>query len=170
MSGPVRVLLADDQDLVRAGLAAILGAAGFVEVVGQAADGPVAVRQAAEPAPDVVLMDIEMPGGDGLTATRRILDRRPKTKVLVLTTFDLDEYIYQALRAGASGFLLKTTAPARLAEGIKSCAEGETLLSPGITRRLIETYVHRPRSDRAACSALKALTSREVDILIQHAL
>jgi len=168
MSVPVRVLVVDDQDLVRGGLVAILGAADFIDVVGQAPDGRVAVRRTIELDPDVVLMDIEMPGGDGLTATRQIVARCPRTKVLVLTTFDLDDYLYEALRAGASGFLLKTTAPARLAASVRACAEGETLLSPSMTRRLIETYVNRPpvRAEPAVCPELAMLTSRELDVLV----
>jgi DNA-binding NarL/FixJ family response regulator len=168
VSLPVRVLVVNDQDLVRGGLVAILGTADFIDVVGQASDGRAAVRQTIEVDPDVVLMDIEMPGGDGLTATRQIVARCPRTKVLVLTTFDLDDYLYEALRAGASGFLLKTTAPARLAASVKACAEGETLLSPSMTRRLIETYVNRPpaRAEPAVCPELAMLTSRELDVLV----
>jgi DNA-binding NarL/FixJ family response regulator len=163
MTAPVRVLLVDDQDLVRGGLAAILGADPSVQVVGQAASGPDAVNRTVELSPDVVLMDIEMPGGDGLSATAEIVARCPAVKVLMLTTFDLDEYVYQALRAGASGFLLKTTAPAQLAHAVHACYDGETLLSPSVTRRLVESYVRRePTTD---APSLAMLTTRELDVL-----
>src|SRR4051794_14820964 len=163
MTVPVRVLLVDDQDLVRGGLAAILKASALVDVVADAANGLDAVRLAAEHRPDVVLMDIEMPGGDGLTATSAILKSSPDTKIIILTTFDLDEYVYLALRTGASGFLLKTTAPAQLAQAVLACARGETLLSPSVTRRLVEHYVRRNPSPRLP--AISALTVREVDVL-----
>jgi DNA-binding NarL/FixJ family response regulator len=163
MNHPIRVLLVDDHDLVRGGLAAILGATPTIDVVAEAANGPQAVQQSVEHAPDVVLMDIEMPGGDGITATTEILARCPNTKVLVLTTFDLDEYVYQALRAGACGFLLKTTPPAQLAQAIHACHDGETLLSPSVTRRLVETFVARQPAEPAP--ALATLTAREIDIL-----
>jgi DNA-binding NarL/FixJ family response regulator len=163
-SARVSVLVVDDQDLVRGGLVAILRASG-VDVVGEAADGPQAVQLTAELHPDVVLMDIEMPGGDGLTATRDILAVHPDVRVLVLTTFDLDEYIYQALRLGASGFLLKTTAPARLADAVRACAAGEPLLSPAVTRQLIETYLSRPREATVDDRRLNSLSPRELDVL-----
>ena len=163
MTAPVRVLLVDDQDLVRGGLAAILGADASVEVVGEADSGPTAIDRAAELSPDVVLMDIEMPQGDGLTATATILNQCPQAKVLMLTTFDLDEYIYQALRAGASGFLLKTTPPTQLAHAIHACVAGETLLSPSVTRRLVESYVQREPAGTAP--SLATLTTRELDVL-----
>jgi DNA-binding NarL/FixJ family response regulator len=167
MTTPIRVLVVDDQDLVRGGLAAILSAEEIIEIVGEAADGPAAVAAAVATAPDVVLMDIEMPGGDGLTATHDVLARCPNSKVLVLTTFDLDEYVYQALRAGASGFLLKTTAPAELASAVRACAAGETLLASTVTKRLIENFVRRPPApDRLDVpAALKRLTPRELDVL-----
>jgi DNA-binding NarL/FixJ family response regulator len=164
---PIRVLLVDDQDLVRGGLAAILSADHAIDVIGQASDGPSAVAMADTLAPDVGLMDIEMPGGDGIQATKDILDACPGTRVLMLTTFDLDEYVYQALRAGASGFLLKTTPPAHLANAVRACAQGETLLSPSVTRQLIETFVQRPELGPAHASVprLRALTAREVEVL-----
>jgi DNA-binding NarL/FixJ family response regulator len=167
MTAPIRVLVVDDQDLVRGGLVAILGSVDFIEVVGEAADGPAAVAATVASSPDVVLMDIEMPGGDGLTATRDVLERCPDTRVLVLTTFDLDEYVYQALRVGASGFLLKTTAPAELANAVRACAAGETLLASTVTKRLIETFVQRrPVSAMDEVpDALKRLTPRELDVL-----
>jgi DNA-binding NarL/FixJ family response regulator len=164
----VRVMPVDDQDLVRGGLAAILSADETIDVIGQAADGPTAVEMAGRLSPDVVLMDIEMPGGDGILATDRILATCPTTRVLMLTTFDLDEYVYQALRAGASGFLLKTTPPAQLSNAVRACAQGETLLAPSVTRQLIETFVQRPlpTTHRTGIHQLGSLTPREVDILI----
>ncbi|MGA8209178.1 MAG: response regulator transcription factor [Nocardioidaceae bacterium] len=163
MTTPVRVLLVDDHDLVRGGMAAILRADPGIRVVAEAANGPQAVHETVQHTPDIVLMDIEMPGGDGITATAEIVATCPSTKVLILTTFDLDEYVYQALRAGASGFLLKTTPPAELARAIHACSEGETLLSPSVTRRLVETFVAQ-RPSRPS-PALDTLTAREIDIL-----
>jgi len=166
MSEPVRVLLVDDHDLLRAGLSAILGVAGF-DVVGEAATGPEAVDAARRLRPNVVLMDIEMPGGDGLTATRRILTDCPDTHILILTTFDLDEYVFQALRAGASGFLLKTTPPARLVEAVRACAAGEMSLSPTVIRRLVDTFVRRAPApaDGRPPVVLRGLTPRELEVL-----
>jgi DNA-binding NarL/FixJ family response regulator len=160
---PIRVLLADDQDLIREGLAAILQSSVEVEVVGLACSGPDAVEQTSALRPDVVLMDIEMPAGDGLTATARIVAGHPDTKVLILTTFDLDEYVYQALRAGACGFLLKTTPAAQLAAAVVDCHFGDSILSPTVTRRLIETFVERQPGPAPA--SLATLTRREIDIL-----
>lgn len=165
MSEPIRVLLVDDHDLVRGGLAAILRADPAIHVVAEAANGPDAVHQAIQHAPDIVLMDIEMPGGDGLTATAEILARCLATKVLILTTFDLDEYLYQALCAGASGFLLKTSPPERLAQAISACHDGETLLSPSVTRRLVESFVARRPAGPAPTTLSLLLTHREIDIL-----
>jgi DNA-binding NarL/FixJ family response regulator len=167
MTAPVRVVIADDHDLLRDGVTAILGADPGIEVVGEASSGPSAVAAAAALAPDVVLMDVEMPGGDGLTATRQILDRCPRTRVLVLTTFDLDEYVLEALRAGASGFLLKTTPSAALVSAVRACAAGETLLAPSVTRRLVETYVRQPvvPTEGTVPAGLEQLTDRELDVL-----
>jgi DNA-binding NarL/FixJ family response regulator len=167
MSGPVRVVIADDHDLLRDGVAAILGADPGIVVVGEASSGPSAVAAAAALAPDVVLMDIEMPGGDGLTATRQVLERCPGTRVLVLTTFDLDEYVLEALRSGASGFLLKTTPAAALVSAVRACAAGEMLLAPSVTRRLVETYVRQPAlpTDGAVPPRLRDLTDRELEVL-----
>ncbi len=162
----IRVLLVDDHELFRAGLAAVLETAGF-RVVGDAADGPSAIRAAAELRPDVVLMDIEMPGGDGLAAAERILGEHPNVRVLMLTTFDLDEYVFRALRVGASGFLLKTSPPDRLIAAIRDCATGETALAPTVIRRLIDSYVERAPAPPAGQTpaALSVLTGREVDVL-----
>ncbi len=168
---PVRVLIVDDQELIRGGLAAILRGSDGIDVVGEAADGRRAVDQAVSLLPDVVLMDVEMPGGDGISATRELLARCRSTKVVMLTTFDLDEYVYEALRAGASGFLLKTTSPARLIDAVRACAGGEALLAPSVTRRLIETYVDRaPGASRQhVAPGLATLTPRELEVLTELA-
>lgn len=163
----MRVLIADDQSLVRAGFRMILEAEEDVEVVGEAADGAEAVDAARELSPDVVLMDVRMPNVDGLEATRRLLaggDGGPR--VLILTTFDLDEYVYEALRAGASGFLLKDTPPEQLVEAIRVVASGDALLSPTITRRVIAEFVRRPPdSVRKPSAVLEDLTARELEML-----
>ncbi len=161
----INVLIVDDQALVRAGFEVLVDSAADLAVVGTAADGAEAVELAARTRPDVILMDIRMPVMDGLDATARILAADPATKVLMLTTFDLDEYVFGALRAGASGFLLKDTPPADLLAGIRVVAGGEALLSPSITRQLIEEFVRRPPAGRAAAPALDALTDREVEVL-----
>jgi DNA-binding NarL/FixJ family response regulator len=163
----ITVLIVDDQALVRAGFAVLIESAGDLAVVGEAADGAEAVTLAAERTPDVILMDVRMPVLDGLQATAQIL-ARPAAKaprVLMLTTFDLDEYVFGALLAGASGFLLKDTPPADLLAGIRVVAAGESLLSPSITRHLIEEFVRRPRPGRATPAALDALTEREREVL-----
>ena len=163
----IRVLIADDQALVSAGFGVLIDTADDLEVVGTAANGAEAVELAASTAPDVILMDIRMPVMDGLEATGRILAapaaRHPR--MLMLTTFDLDEYVFGALKAGASGFLLKDTPPADLLAGIRTVAGGDALLSPSITRHLIEEYVSRPQPGRAAPPALDTLTDREVEVL-----
>jgi len=165
-SAPLRVLVADDQELVRAGFCVILEAAGFT-VVGEAADGAAAVALAASEHPDVVLMDVRMPVMDGLEATRQIASSGPGApKVVILTTFDLDDYVYEALRAGASGFLLKDAPRADLAAAIRVAAAGDALLSPSVTRRLIEAFARRPASVAPSPSRLASLTPRERDILL----
>jgi DNA-binding NarL/FixJ family response regulator len=163
----IRVLIADDQSLVRAGFRLILDAEADIEVVGEASDGLEAVLAARETRPDVVLMDIRMPNVDGLEATRRLLDGRDDgPSVLILTTFDLDEYVYEGLRAGASGFMLKDTPPEQLVEAIRVVASGDALLSPTITRRVIEEFVRRPpESVRKPPAELSELTARELEIL-----
>ncbi|MFE4361695.1 response regulator [Kitasatospora sp. NPDC056800] len=169
---PVRVVVADDQALVRAGLAGIVAAADGFTVVGEAADGAQAVRLARTEHPDVVLMDIRMPGTDGLAATRRIT-AESGVRILVLTTFDLDEYIYGALRAGASGFLLKSTPPEELLTAIRVVAAGEALLAPSVTRRLIRAFAAastgpaEPPADRDGerQRVLQAVTGRELEVL-----
>ena len=161
----IRLVVADDQDLVRGGLSAILSAAPDISVVGEAASGTEAVREVVAHEADVVLMDVEMPGSDGIAATAAVLAARPQCRVLVLTTFDLDEYVAGALRAGASGFLLKTTAPAELAAAVRACHEGELLFSPSVTRRLVEAYLSGPSSRPDRGDRLEALTGRELDVL-----
>jgi DNA-binding NarL/FixJ family response regulator len=162
----IRVLLADDQTLVRDGFRMILDAQDDIEVVGEAADGVDAVREARELRPDVVLMDIRMPGRDGLQATRELLRDQPDTRVLILTTFDLNEYVYEAMLAGASGFLLKDVPRAQLIDGVRTVAAGDALLAPAITRRLIEQFVKRPpASVRPLPPSLETLTTRELEVL-----
>jgi DNA-binding NarL/FixJ family response regulator len=163
----IRVVIADDQTLVRAGFRVLVEAAPDLEVVGEAGDGAEAVEQARRELPDVVLMDIRMPRMDGLEATRRIvaLDQPGGVRVLVLTTFDLDEYVYQALRAGASGFLLKDTPPADLLAAIRVVAAGDALLAPSVTRRLIAEFARRPEPSPVTPAELASLTDREREVL-----
>jgi DNA-binding NarL/FixJ family response regulator len=158
-----RVVVADDQDLVRSGLAMVLDARG-VEVVGEAADGRQAVDVVRRTSPDVVLMDIRMPVLDGIAATRELTALGVPTRVLVLTTYDLDGYVYDALRAGAAGFLLKATPPDRLVAGIETVAAGESLLAPSLTRRLIEEHVRRPAPADGVPERLRVLTERELEV------
>ena len=160
----IRVLIADDQELVRTGFRVILNAEPDIEVVGEAGDGREAIEAAAALRPDVVLMDIRMPNLDGIEATRRIAARSASSRVLILTTFDLDEYVYEALRSGASGFLLKDAGADELLHAVRVVAAGEALLAPAITRRLIEDYAHRPPL-RERPAALAELTPRELEVL-----
>lgn len=160
----IRVLVVDDQALVRVGFRMILEAEPDLEVVGEAADGVEAVAGVHRERPDVVLMDVRMPNLDGIAATRRILEGSGSAKVLMLTTFDMDEYVYEAFRAGASGFLLKDVPPERLVAGIRAVASGEALLAPSVTRRLIETFVRRQPA-RAVPQAVEELTAREREVL-----
>jgi DNA-binding NarL/FixJ family response regulator len=162
----IRVLLADDQALVRAGFRSLLDAQPDIAVVGEAGDGDQAVGMALEVTPDVVLMDIRMPGVDGLAATRRIAsdDRLDGVKVVILTTFGLDEYVFEAIRAGASGFLVKDTDPAELVQAVRVVAAGDALLSPSVTKRLIEEFAARAKEPRAV-EGLDGLTDREREVL-----
>ncbi|MES5819526.1 response regulator transcription factor [Streptomyces sp. RG80] len=165
-SSPIRVLIADDQQMVRQGFTVLLNTQPDIDVVGQAVDGLDAVAQVAELAPDVVLMDIRMPELGGIEATRRITEATPEIRVLVLTTFDLDEYVYEALRAGASGFLLKDASADQLAEAVRVVAAGDALLAPGITRRLITEFSRlgdRPRGRLK--ERVGDLTERETEVL-----
>jgi DNA-binding NarL/FixJ family response regulator len=158
----IRILIADDQPLVLAGLRTILQAEADMEVTGEARDGDQAVRLAAELTPDVVLLDIRMPGTDGIAATRLIV-AAGGPRVIILTTFDLDEYVYEALRAGASGFLVKDIPDDQLVTGIREVVRGDTLLAPSVTRRLIETYTRRPPS-AGQLPAAGTLTPREREV------
>jgi DNA-binding NarL/FixJ family response regulator len=160
----LRVVVADDQELVRAGFAVLLRSAPDIEVVGEAANGAEAVALATSAEPDVVLMDVRMPVMDGIEATR-IITRALRTRVLILTTFDLDEYVYEGLRAGASGFLLKDTPPAQLLQAVRVVAGGDALLAPNVTRRLIEEFVRRPDPPATALAPIGGLTDREREVL-----
>ena len=166
MTGPAtRCLIADDQAMVREGFAAVLAAQPGLLVVGQAADGAQAVHQARQLRPDVVLMDVRMPVMDGLQAARQILSAPPGPRVLMLTTFDLDDYVYAALRAGASGFLLKDATAAELVHAVRVVAAGDALLAPSVTRRLIADFARQPRLGAPFPQALGALTQRETEVL-----
>jgi len=166
-SGHVRVLIVDDQALVRAGFRMILDAYEDIDVVGEASNGEEAITEALRLRPDVVLMDVRMPTLDGIEATRTLLDREGSdTKVVMLTTFDMDEYVYEALRAGASGFLLKDVPPEQLVSGIRAVASGEALLAPAVTRRVIEEFIRLPRNAPVTPSPkLDDLTTRELEVL-----
>ena len=163
----IRVLVVDDQPVVRAGFQTILDAQDDIEVVGEAADGIEAVEQAHRMRPDVVLMDVRMPNLDGIEATRRLAgpDVPEPVKVLILTTFDVDDYVYEALRAGASGFLLKDVSRHDLVAAVRVVAAGDALLAPPVTRRLIEEFARRPARDRPAPAELESLTAREREVL-----
>jgi DNA-binding NarL/FixJ family response regulator len=166
---PIRVLLVDDDALMRAGLASILSSDDAVEVVGEAPDGRVAVERVTVLRPDVVLMDVRMPEVDGISATREVVAVAPDTRVVILTTFEDDEYIFGALTAGASGFLLKRTTPESLIEAIKAVAAGDSLLSPSVTRRVIDRMAAIPSGEAVLDRRLDELTARERDVLEQIA-
>jgi DNA-binding NarL/FixJ family response regulator len=163
----VKVLIADDQALVRTGFRMILDAEDDVEVTGEAADGLEAIAAARSERPDVILMDVRMPNMNGIEATRRLVDKDDvdPIRVLILTTFDLDEYVYDALRAGASGFLLKDAPPEDLVQAVRVVARGEGLIAPSITKRLIEEIAQRPPQHSAPPEALRSLTQRELEVL-----
>ena len=161
----IRVFIADDQALVRGGFRMILDAQPDMEVVGEAQDGREALRAVADLRPDVVLMDIRMPEMDGLETTRRIVTDEDAPRVLMLTTFDMNEYVYEAMKSGASGFLLKDVKPEQLADAVRTVAAGDALLAPTITRRLIEEFVRRPPPGSTAPPELESLTDRELEVL-----
>ncbi|MDQ3688453.1 MAG: response regulator transcription factor [Chloroflexota bacterium] len=160
-----RVLIADDEHLMRAGLVELLSADPDIEIVGQASTGREAVDQTRQLAPDVVLMDVRMPDLDGIAATRQLSRTRPDLRVLILTTFEEDDYIFDALRAGASGFLLKRTRPEELIAAVHTIAAGEALLSPSVTRRVIERMAQQPTPEMADQARLDELTPREREVL-----
>ncbi|MBE1532938.1 response regulator [Actinomadura algeriensis] len=165
-SGAIRVVLVDDQELVRAGFAMVLDAQPDIEVVGEAGDGLRALELLRATRADVVLMDVRMPRMDGIEATRRIVAAGEKPKVVILTTFDLDEYAFAAIKAGAGGFLLKDAGPAHLIEAIKAVHSGDAVVAPSTTRRLLDRFaVHLPDAERAAGGALESLTEREGEVL-----
>jgi len=161
----VRVVIADDQSMVRAGFSSLLREEPDIDVVGEAADGEQAVAAVRRFKPDVVLMDIRMPGVDGLEATRRLVEGGSAARVLILTTFDLDEYVYEGLQAGASGFLLKDASPEHLIAAIHVIAEGEAVLAPSVTRRVVERFAQLPAHRDEPPAALAALTTREREVL-----
>jgi RNA polymerase sigma factor (sigma-70 family) len=161
----VRVLVVDDDDLMRAGLRSVLSSDETIEVVGEAADGRVAVQCVSELRPDIVLMDVRMPNLDGISATREVLAARPDAKVVILTTFEDDDYIFGALSAGASGFLLKRTSPEQLIGALHTVAAGDSLLSPSVTRRVVERMARQPALATSASERLDELTPREREVL-----
>ena len=164
-ASPVRVLIVDDDDLMRAGLRGVLASDAAIEVVGEANDGRDAVYRTRVLKPDVVLMDVRMPDLDGISATRELLDAFPDVRVVIVTTFEQDDYIFGALRAGASGFLLKRTKPEELVSAIHTIAAGDSLLSPSVTSRVIERMTHQPAPDTAHEARLEELTPREREVL-----
>jgi DNA-binding NarL/FixJ family response regulator len=162
----IRVLLCDDQALVRSGFRLILESREDIEVVGEAEDGREAIERSREADPDVILMDVRMPNVDGVEATRRLVASGSSARILILTTFDLDEYVYEAIRAGASGFLLKDVQPAQLVDAIRVIARGEALLAPSVTRRLLDRFAHAlPGAEEKPPPELASLTERELEIL-----
>lgn len=163
----IRVLIADDQELVRAGFRMILEVQDDIEVVAEAGDGAAAVEAARTLDPDVVLMDVRMPDTDGIEATRRLAAAGLRARVLMLTTFDTDEYVYEAMRAGASGFLLKNAPPAELVSALRATARGDAQLAPAIVRRMVQEFVRRPPPGMTRPPALAELTARELHVL-QH--
>jgi DNA-binding NarL/FixJ family response regulator len=161
----ITILVVDDEALLRGAFRTMLETEDDLEVIGEAAEGREAIEQARLRKPEVVLMDVRMPGMDGIEATRRLLEQGSASRVLILTTFDLDEYVYEAMRAGASGFMLKNSPPDQLAAAIRTVAAGEALLAPTVTRRLIEEFVRRPRVGAGEESELSDLTERELEVL-----
>ena len=165
ISHPIRLVIADDQGMVRAGFRSLLESEPDLRVIGEAVDGEDAIEQVTKLRPDVTLMDIRMPHLDGLAATRQLVAAGVPTRVLVLTTFDLDEYVFEALRAGASGFLLKDAPAEELAAGIRTVAAGDSLLAPSVTRRVVDAFVGRSGPSRAPDRRLGTLTPRELEVL-----
>ena len=161
----IRVLIVDDEPLVRSGVRMILEGEHDIEIVGEAADGNEALEQAHALTPNIVMLDIRMPGLDGIETTRRLLERKAAPRILILTTFDLDEYVYEAMKAGASGFLLKNVPPAKLVDAVRTVADGDALLAPAITRRMIERFVQRAPVGAGRPAQLAELTERELDVL-----
>jgi DNA-binding NarL/FixJ family response regulator len=161
----IRVVLVDDQTLVRVGFRMILGARDDVEVVGEAGDGAAGVALVRATRPDVVLMDVRMPTVDGIEATRRIVESGSTARIIILTTYDIDEYVFAALRAGASGFMLKDVRPAELVEGVRVVARGDALLAASVTRRLLDHFVRALPDPAEPLPALQQLTDREIDVL-----
>jgi DNA-binding NarL/FixJ family response regulator len=161
----VGVLIVDDDDLMRAGLKSVLSSDDSIEVVGEAGDGPTAIEEARMRNPDIVLMDVRMPDLDGISATREVLAVSPRAKVAILTTFEQDDYIFGALSAGASGFLLKRTKPEDLITAVHTLADGDSLLSPSVTRRVIERMAEEPVADSSVRKRLDVLTPREREVL-----
>jgi len=160
----IRVVVADDQDLIRAGLRAIIEAEPDLEVVGEASQGLEAARLARTTEADVVLMDVQMPGTDGLDGIAAVAAARPETRVVMLTMYDVDDYVFRALKAGASGFLLKTTPPEQLAAAIRDVHEGQRIFAPSVTDRLVRTFVARPAAGPGTPEALQSLTERELEV------
>jgi DNA-binding NarL/FixJ family response regulator len=161
----IRVLIADDQELMRTGLRMILEAQDDIEVIGEAADGAAAVKAARTLDPDIVLMDVRMPGTDGIEATRRLAAAGLHARVLMLTTFDVDEYVYEAMKVGASGFMLKNAPPQRLVDAVRATAAGEAQLAPAIVQRMVDEFVRRPAPGASRPPAMEELTARELDVL-----
>ena len=161
----IRVVIADDQAMVRAGFRSLLNEEPDIDVVGEAGDGEQAIAAVRRFEPDVVLMDVRMPNVDGLEATRRIIGDGSATRILILTTFDIDEYVYEGLRAGASGFLLKDASPEQLIAAIHVVDEGEAVLAPAVTRRVVEAFARLPAPEEHLAAALERLTARERDVL-----
>jgi len=163
----IRVLIADDDGLVRAGISMIIESTEDISVIGEATNGTEAVDMALRLRPDIVLMDIQMPGLNGIEATRRILEHpQNDIKVVVVTTFELDKYVFEAIRAGASGYLLKRSEPDELLDGVRIVAAGDALLSPSITRRLVEEFAEQPVLDPSSTAGLETLTTRETEVLV----
>ena len=169
MTGTLKVFIAEDEALLRNGLRALLALEPDMEVVGEAVDGASAVEGVLRAHPDVVLMDVRMPGLDGIEATRRLMAAGTRARIVMVTTFDLDEYVYRALRAGASGFLLKAIAPDRLAEAVRTIHRGESVLDPALTQRLIEQYLERPEPDEDTARRIEDLTEREREVWLMLA-